>query len=241
MSAHGSRVRGIGVVGGLGVVVMAVAGCGGSAGAGATSVVTASAATASGHRSVGAAATVPARPKQGASGCSISVVSGIAAESGSADQGRMAGWALLRAGEWSVPAPSGSWHLTESDAGADTTSPGGGFDASVEAWPSQTPWTMTGLFQRQASAMGLSGISTICHTSAASGPNGTTQGVEFTGVSGSEAVHGIMSLSILTPTVPNDFVGQVHTIITPAAQWSTGAEQTLMLISKRAIETPQAP
>jgi hypothetical protein len=174
-----------------------------------------------------------------AAGCSISTASAIAAEPASADDARTAGWVPQQANGWTAFAPNGSWHLSASNAGADVLSPDGRSDASLATWYAQTQWTPATLSQRILG--GVSNIKTICDTGKASGANGSTEGIEFTGVYQGAPIHAIAILSLLRPTTTGLYVGETRSIYTPAAQWSIPAEQTLMLIIKRAIQTPQAP
>jgi hypothetical protein len=173
--------------------------------------------------------------------CSIGVVAAIQSEPSSVDAQRTASWVILQANGWTVPAPSSDWHLSASDGGADTFAPDGLSDASVAAWPAQTPWTQAALAQKVLSALAITNVHLICRTPVASSASGSTQGTEFTGDRDGMPVHVVMSVSQLAPTTSGLFYGETHVIYTPVSQWSTAAEQTLWLITKRAILVPQQP
>jgi hypothetical protein len=156
-----------------------------------------------------------------------------------ADQQRSASWSLLQANGWTVFAPSSDWHLSASNGGFDVVSPDGRSGADATSWPSQTPWTETTLAQEFVSK--VSNFNVICSTPVEQAASGSSQEFEFTANSGGTPIHGVLALSILNPTVPGFYDGQIRDLYTPASQWSTTSAQNLMLVIKRAIESPQQP
>ena len=149
----------------------------------------------------------------------------------------MSGWTSLQANDWTVFVPGSDWHLEASTAGgADVLSPDGQSTANLGDRESQTPWTLGSLFQ---AAMGsVTGLSVDCQSAVQRSASMTSQATEFTGEVQGEAVHGVVVLSLLAPTTPDFYAGEVRSIYTPAAQWSTSAEQTLWLIVKHAVFAP---
>lgn len=211
---------------------------GGGGGGGATtsplSAPTSSAAPA------GGGATASAAPATARNACSIPVVLAIAGESSSADAARTASWVTLQANDWTVFVPNSDWHLSASTAGgADIFSPDGNSAANLGDKESQTPWTLATLSQVALSS--VSNLNIICMSSIERSSSLTSQATEFTGDYQGMHIHGVVVLSLLTPTTPNFFVGEIRSIYTPAAQWSTAAEQTLWLIVKHAVFVPQQP
>ncbi len=85
----------------------------------------------------------------------------------------------------------------------------------------------------------VSDISVICKGQVIRSNGLTTQAIEFTGVYQDMQIHAVVVLSLLTPTTPDFYVGEIRSIYTPVSQWSTSAEQTLWLIVKHAILVPQ--
>jgi hypothetical protein len=181
------------------------------------------------------ATTTPARTA--VSGCTLSAITAIAAESTGADQAQTASWVLLRANGWTVDAPNEDWHLSASDAGADVLSPDGTSDASLSTWYAQSRWTAATLAQKVLGS--VSNFDAVCSSPDEQGSTGATVATEFTGEYQDRPIHGIIILSLLTPTVPDLYVGEIRSMYTPASAWSATAAQTLMLIIKRAIQDPQ--
>ncbi len=179
----------------------------------------------------------PAAPTTAHHGCTIPVVLAIAGESDSADASRTASWTTLQANDWTVFVPDSDWHLSASTAGgADIFSPDGGSAANLGDKEAQTPWTLATL--GQVALGSVSNLNIICRSSIERSASLTTQATEFTGDYQGVAIHGVVALSLLTPTTPNFFAGEIRSIYTPAAQWSTSAEQTLWLIIKHAVFVP---
>jgi hypothetical protein len=147
---------------------------------------------------------------------------------------------MLQASRWTVLVPSGDWHLSASTAGgADIFSPDGQSAANLGDKESQTPWTLTALSQVALSS--VSDVHVICASPIERSSSLTTQATEFTGGYQGTQIHGVVVLSLLTPTTPDFFAGEVRSIYTPVSQWSTAAEQALWLIVKHAVFVPQAP
>jgi hypothetical protein len=170
------------------------------------------------------------------SACAISAIETIIDESASADQARTSSWSILQANGWTVFAPSGDWHLSASDGGADVLSPDGLSDASLASWPSLTAWSYTSL---GAKILGnVSDIKIVCRTPSETGPSGSSELFELTGVYEGEAIHAAVALSILNETSSGDFEGQTRSVYTPASEWTPANAQTLWLIIKRAIFAP---
>ncbi|MGH2718930.1 MAG: hypothetical protein ACRDJU_10155 [Actinomycetota bacterium] len=125
--------------------------------------------------------------------------------------------------------------MSASDAGAGIMSPDGQSDSSLEEWDAQTPWTVAGL-QNQLLAP-ASNVQTIC--SAGAETIGTTHATEFTGNFQGKAIHGVAIVSLLTPTMADLYRAQTRSMYSPASEWTTAEETTRMVLSKRAIQTPQ--
>jgi hypothetical protein len=168
--------------------------------------------------------------------CDLDPVAAIAAESSSDDQQHMQGWAPLRANGWIVFVPNNDWHLTASDAGFSAISPTGGIEADDVSWPSQTPWTEAALEQKFLAD--VADYHVICQTSYVQGPNGGSQGFEFTAVEEGTPIQGILILSLPTPQVTGFYSGQIRDLFTSQTQYSTATAETLMIIIKRAIYQP---
>jgi hypothetical protein len=183
-------------------------------------------------------ATAQSAPVSTAQGsCSIPALLSIAGESDSADTERMTGWTMLQANDWTVDVPSSDWHLSASTAGgADIFSPDGSSSANLGDQEAQTPWTLASLGQTALSS--VADLNVICRSPIERSSTLTTQAVEFTGVYQSAQIHGVAVLSLLAPTTSGFYAGEVRSIYTPAAQWSTAAEQTLWLIVKHAVFVP---
>jgi hypothetical protein len=181
------------------------------------------------------AQSAPAATTQG--GCSIPALLSVAGESDSADTERMGGWTTLQANDWTVDVPSSDWHLSASTAGgADIFSPDGSSSANLGDQEAQTPWTLASLGQ---TALGsVSDLNVVCRSQVQRSATLTSQAVEFTGVYQGAQIHGVVVLSLLAPTTSGFYAGEIRSIYTPAAQWSTGAEQTLWLIVKHAVFVP---
>jgi hypothetical protein len=170
-------------------------------------------------------------------GCSIPALLAIAGESDSADTQRMDGWTTLQANDWTVDVPSSDWHLSASTAGgADIFSPDGSSSANLGDKEAQTPWTLASLGQTALAS--VSDLNVICQSQVERSSALTTQATEFTGVYQGAQIHGVVVLSLLAPTTSDFYAGEVRSIYTPAAQWSTAAEQTLWLIVKHAVFVP---
>jgi hypothetical protein len=182
----------------------------------------------------------PAAPATAQGACSIPVITAIAGEPDSADAELTTSWVTLQASGWTVLVPDGDWHLSASTAGgADIFSPDGQSAANLGDKESQTPWTLTTLSQVALSS--VSDVNVICQSSIERSSGLTTQATEFTGGYQGTQIHGVVVLSLLTPTTPGFFAGEVRSIYTPVSQWSAAAEQALWLIVKHAVFVPQAP
>jgi hypothetical protein len=170
-------------------------------------------------------------------GCAIPALLAVAGESDDADTQRMGGWTTLQANDWTVDVPSSDWHLSASTAGgADIFSPDGSSSANLGDQEAQTPWTLASLGQ---TALGsVSDLNVVCRSQVQRSATLTSQAVEFTGVYQGAQIHGVVVLSLLAPTTSGFYAGEIRSIYTPAAQWSTGAEQTLWLIVKHAVFVP---
>jgi hypothetical protein len=178
---------------------------------------------------------VPVRARLApAARCSLSVVYGVAGQSAAADARQTAAWRLLRANGWTVFAPSGAWHLSASDAGADVTSPDGRSDASLATWYRLgRPWSLSDL---AAQILGpVSSVHPICRSPVERSASATTQATELTGRYRGEAIHAVIILSVLAPNGTETAVGETRSLYTPATGWSAARVRTLMLVIKRAI------
>jgi hypothetical protein len=171
--------------------------------------------------------------------CTLSTIEAVSGESASEAAAQTSGWAILQANGWTVVAPTDQWHLSASDAGADVLAPGGGSQASLETWYSQTPWTEGALANKMLGS--VTNIRTICKSPVERSAAGNTQAIEFTGVSAGEQIHSVIVLSLLTPTTSNLYVGETRLAYSPVNLWSPAVAKTLWLIVKRAIEVPQSP
>ena len=170
--------------------------------------------------------------------CSLNVVYGVAGESAAADARQTASWTLLRANGWTVSAPSSSWHLSASDAGADVTSPDGLSDASLATWYQLgRPWSLKGLAAKILSQVSF--VHTICSSPVERSAAATTQATELTGRYQGEAIHAVIILSVMAPNGTETSVGETRSLYTSTAGWSTAQERMLMLVIKRAIQTPR--
>ncbi len=179
-----------------------------------------------------------ASPAAAPDACSLNVIYGIAGESSSADAALMPSWTELQSNGWTALVPGSDWTMSASSAGgADIFSPDGESAANLGDHDSQTPWTLTTLAQVALSS--IANVSVIC-TGQVERSNGlTTQAVELTGDYQNAPIHAVVVLSLLAPTTPDLFVGEIRSIYTPVSQWSTAAEQALWLIVKHAILVPQ--
>lgn len=181
----------------------------------------------------------PAHAARSTGGCTLPAVEAIIGESGSAAQAQTSGWVILQANGWTVFAPSGSWHLSASDAGADVISPDGTASANLSTWYSQTPWSWSSLAEKALAA--VSGFRIVCRTPIDHAQSGQSQVIEFTGVYQGRQIHGVIALSLLYPTTPGLYTGLIRDIAAPAGQWSQAVARALWLIVKRAIQEPQQP
>jgi hypothetical protein len=174
----------------------------------------------------------------GSSGCVLDSVSSIAGESSGQLASQTSGWGELDSNGWTVPVPDGSWTADGSSAGFDAQSTSGA-DVSVGDSFSQSQITIS---QMESTAFAqVSNMSVVCQTAVASSSTGSTQGTEYTGVYQGENIHGILVTSVLAPSTSDLWVGDTHSVYTPAADWSESTAQTLFLIAFEAIGTPQDP
>ncbi|HEU5002397.1 MAG TPA: hypothetical protein VFW71_06420 [Actinomycetota bacterium] len=169
-------------------------------------------------------------------GCTLSVIEAVAGESSAEDDAKSPGWGPIRANGWTAFVPGGNWIITASDAGADIMSPDGKSDSSLEEWDAQTPWTVAGLQDKLLAE--VSNVQTICTAGAET--VGNTHATEFTGTFRGEAIHGVILVSLLTPTAANLYQAQTRSMYSPVSAWSADEATTLMVISKRAIQSPNS-
>lgn len=169
-------------------------------------------------------------------GCTLSVIESVAGESSAEDDAKSPGWGPIRANGWTAFVPGGNWIITASDAGADIMSPDGKSDSSLEEWDAQTPWTVEGL-QNMLLAP-VSNVTMLC--SAGAETAGNTHAMEFTGTFRGEAIHGVILVSLLAQTNATLYQAQTRSMYSPAAEWSAAEATTLMVISKRAIQSPNS-
>ena len=170
------------------------------------------------------------------SGCTLSVIESVAGESSAEDNAKSPGWGPIRANGWTAFVPGGDWVMTASDAGADIMSPDGKSDSSLEEWDAQVPLTVAGLQNQLLAPVG--NVQTICTAGAET--TGNTHATEFTGTFGGEAIHGVIIVSLLAPTMADLYQAQTRSMYSPVATWTDAEATTLMVISKRAIESPNA-
>jgi hypothetical protein len=176
------------------------------------------------------------RQSSGSSGCALDDVASIASESSSQLQSQTESWGTVSANAWTVPVPDGSWTADGSNGGFDAQSTDGS-DVSVGDSYSQSQLTVSGMENTAFSA--VSNMQLVCQTAVASNSTSSTQGTEYTGVYQGQNIHGILVVSVLPPSTTDLWVGDTHSVYTPAAQWSESTAQTLFLIAFEAIETPQ--
>ena len=179
-------------------------------------------------------------PGTGSGNCSISAVASVIDQSSAQDQQATGSWTFLQANGWTVPTPSGDWHLSASAGGFDAVSPDGGSGADLSAFPSQTPWTISSLAQADF-FNDFTNFDVVCSTQVQQSVLGPAQAYEFTGDNNGVPVHGIVIFTLLNSTQQGIYYGQVRDLYTPTSQWSTANAQTLILISKLAIESPSTP
>jgi hypothetical protein len=169
----------------------------------------------------------------------LSDVIRIVTESDAAAERQAPGWVLKQANGWTVFVPNSDWGLSASDAGADMNSPNGKEDASLITWYASlgTRWTMTSLVKKFTGA--LTRVKGLCQTSLEQGASGESQAFELSGYLQGEQVRAVLIDSILTQTTETS-VGESRYAYTPAAQWSVSNAETLALIIKLAIQSPQS-
>jgi len=170
--------------------------------------------------------------------CSLNVIYGVAGESAAADARQTVSWTLLRANGWTVFAPSTRWHLSASDAGADVTAPDGLSDASLATWYQLgSPWSFKGLAAKILGQVSL--VHVICSSPVERSASAMTQATELTGRYQGEAIHAVIILSLMAPNGTETSVGETRSLYASTAGWSTAHERMLMLVIKRAIQTPR--
>lgn len=177
-------------------------------------------------------------PVSNSSPCtSLDNVIGTLAEPTSTAERQTGSWVLLQEDGWTAPAPNNDWTLTASDAGADINSPNGQSDASLLTWYSLSAWTLNTLGAKFFND--VTDVHKLCETRAVEGPGGETQGIELTADNGGEQIQVVLLLALLRRTTET-YVGETRWLYTPKSQWSSANIQTLALIMRLTIQSPQS-